>query len=147
LTGLEGRLAEIPALRGIPTAENGWILASSETGTKRMARDAARLALVIASPQRCGLIADFSPYQRGAMEQIIDRFLAEFEGLGVRACWLHAPTDMVVELVALAVVICAWRVIPKIRRLSRDGGELAIVEMATSLDGISGLPGSASLEE
>ena len=46
----------------------------------------------------------------------------------------------------MAVVLTAWKVVPRFLGRSPDD-ELVDVDDATSLDGISGLPGGSSTEE
>jgi hypothetical protein len=81
------------------------------------------------------------------VDQTIDQFIQQFEDLGAGLSWLQGPRDVVVELLAVAVALIAWKVIPKILGRSPDDVGLAAVDVATSLDGISGLPGGARPEE
>ena len=108
---------------------------------------AGPFGLAVPSPQRSDLIMDFMPFDQAAVEQTIDQFLQQFEDLGAGLSWLQGPTDVVVELLAVAVALTAWKVVPKILGRSADDDELAAVDVATSLDGISGLPGGSSPEE
>jgi len=98
------------------------------------------------SPQRCGLMTDFMPFDQSAVGQTIDQFLQRLDGLGAGLSWLHGPKDLVVELLSVAVVLAAWKVVTRFLGRSPDD-ELADVDDATSLDGISGLPGGSSTEE
>jgi hypothetical protein len=90
---------------------------------------------------------DFMPFDQAAVGQTIDRFLQQLEDLGAGLSWLQGPTDVVVELLAVAVALTAWKVVPKILGHSPDEDELGASGDATSLEGISSLPGGSSPEE
>ena len=100
----------------------------------------------VPSPQRSDIMTDFMPFDRTAMGHSIDRFLEQLEDLGADLSWLQGPRDLVVQLVSVAVALTAWKLVPKFLGRHPDN-ELADVDDATSLDGISGLPWGSSLEE
>ena len=68
----------------------------------------------VPSPQRSDLIMDFMPFDQAAVGQTIDQFLQQLEDLGAGLSWLQGPTDVVVELLAVAVGLTAWKVVPRI---------------------------------
>jgi hypothetical protein len=133
-----GGLAPMPPHRGISEPESPATFATTEDDPRRMAEETG---LVLPSPQRSGLIMDFRPFDPAAVGQAIDRLLRRFEDLGAGLSWLQGPTDVVVDLLAAAVAMTAWKVVPRILGRSRDDEELAADDVATTLDGISGLPG------
>jgi hypothetical protein len=99
--------------------------------------------LLAPSPQRFDLI-DFVPLDEGALGQTIDRFLQQVEEIGADLSWLQGATDVVVELMALALVLKA---VSKVLEHFHDHDDQATVDVAASLEGISGLPGGSSPEE
>jgi hypothetical protein len=99
------------------------------------------------TPQRLGLIVDFRPFDRLAVEQTIDQLLGKLERLGGGLSSLQVPMDIAAELLALAVALTAWIVVPRMLRRSPGETGPAACDDATSLDGISGLAGGTSLEE
>ncbi len=99
------------------------------------------------TPQRLGLIVDFRPFDRLAVEQTIDQLLGPLERLGGGLSSLRMPMDIAAELLALAVALTAWIVVPRMLRRSPAETGPAACDDATSLDGISGLAGGTSLEE
>jgi hypothetical protein len=141
------RLGEVPPYRDVSDPGNQGTVATAEADPRRMVEKAGLFGLAVPSPQRSDLIVDFKPFDQTAGEQTIDQFLQQFENLGTGLSWLEGPTDLVVELLALAVALAAWKVVPKVLGRSPDADELAAVDVATSLDGISGLPGGSNPEE
>ena len=124
-------LAQIPPDREVPEWGDRGTVANTEAGP---------------SPQRSDLMTDFMPFDQAAVGQTIDQFLQQLEDVGAGLSWLQVPRDLVVELLSAAVVMTAWKVVPKFLGRSPED-ELEGVDDATSLDGISGLPGGSSLEE
>jgi hypothetical protein len=99
------------------------------------------------TPQRLGLIIDFTPFDRLAVQQTVDQFREQLQRLGAGLSSLRVSMDIAAELLAVAVALSAWIVVPRIlRRLPGDAGSAACDD-ATSLDGISGLAGGTSPEE
>src|SRR5579883_2786439 len=99
------------------------------------------------APQRLGLILDFRPFPQLAVEQTIDQFLEQLERLGAGLTAHPESMEIAAELMALAVVLTAWKVVPRILRRSPGERTPTDCDDATSLDGISGLPGSTIPEE
>jgi hypothetical protein len=94
------------------------------------------------------LITSFLPLDRASLEHTIDRFLQQFEDLDAGLGRLRGPSDLLVELLAVAVALTVWKVVPRMLGRSEDeAAERDGADLASSLDGISGLPGSWSLEE
>jgi hypothetical protein len=143
-----GRLAEPYSGDRAPGAGAKGDGPAAATGGRGLARDASVAALEVPAPQRSDLITEFVPFDRAAVEQAIDRFFQQFEDLGAGLAPLQGPTDVLVELLAVAMALTAWKVVPKmLGRSQEDEAELVAVDVVTSLDGISGLPGSWSPEE
>jgi hypothetical protein len=143
-----GRLAEPYSGEGVPGSGGRGKGAGAEARAGTAVRESTLVELEVPAPQRSDLITDFRPFDRAAVEQAIDRFLQQFEDLGVGLSRFQGPTDVLVELLAVAVALTAWKVVPKMLGRSREeDAELVAVDVATSLDGISGLPGSWSPEE
>jgi hypothetical protein len=131
LTFDSSKHAKISPSCGVPDAETKCIDATTDLGP---------------APQRSDLMTDFMPFDQAAVGQTIDQFLQQLKGLGAGLSWLQRPRDLVVELLSVAVALTAWSLVPRFLRPSPDD-ELSAVDEATSLDGISGLPGGSSLEE
>lgn len=91
-------------------------------------------------------MTDFRPFDRLAMEQTIDRFLGQLEFLGVGLSSLQESIDVAAELLAMAVALTAWLVVPRILRRTTAARAPEAYDDATSLDGISGLAGGTSTE-
>jgi hypothetical protein len=140
-------LATMPPYRDVADVGNGGTVARAEAAPQCLVTKSGLFGVAVPSPQRSDLIMDLRPFDQAAVEQTIDQFLQQFKDLGAGLCWLNGPTDVVVELVAVAVALTAWKVVPKILGRSPNDDELATVDVATCLDGISGLPGGSSPEE
>jgi hypothetical protein len=141
-----GRLTEIRHDSDGPALWSPCTMPAAEPHPQHSEPGASLSGLVVPSPQRSGPITVFRPFDEAAVGPMIDRLLEQFEDLGAGLSWHWGPTDVVVELVAVAVVLSAWVVVPKILGRSPDEG-LAPVDVATSLDGISGLAASSNREE
>jgi hypothetical protein len=114
---------------------------------RQMRDPAGPLASVSLAPQQLGLIVDLRPFDRVAVEQTIDQFFQQLDLLGAGLASLQPSMDVAAELLALAIALTAWFVVPKVLR--RPPGEIGPMayDDATSLDGISGLAGGTSQEE
>jgi hypothetical protein len=62
------------------------------------------------APHRSDLLTDFLPYDRAALEQAIDRFLARCDDLGAELARANGPADLLTEILAVAVAITAAKV-------------------------------------
>jgi hypothetical protein len=106
------------------------------------------LELEVPSPQRSSLLTNFGAFDRASLERAIDQFLRQFDVLGSDSGPHQGPSDVLVELLAVAVALTAWKMIPRMLGSSRkDEAGLEGVDVASSLDGLSGLPGSWSFDE
>jgi hypothetical protein len=140
-------LAATATSRDVPDWRNPDIADTVETDPQLLWDVADPFVPVDLTPQRLGLITDFSPLDRLAVEQTIDQFFEQLELLGARLSSIQQSIDVTAELLALAIAVTAWIIVPKILRRSSGDSGLAAYDDATSLDGISGLAGSTSLEE
>ena len=122
-------------------------LTATEAGLPLVAEEPCAAGLAVPPLQRSDVITDFMPFDRAAIGQTIDQFLQQLGDLGAGLSWFQGPTDLVVELLAVAAALTAWKAVPKIVGHSRDDDQPAASTLATSLDGISGLPGGSSPEE
>ncbi len=142
-----GRLAAMVTDRDPHVWRNAVVADTVEPEPRRMSDVAGPPGRVDPTPQRLGLIVDFRPFDRLAVEQTIDRLLGQLERLGGGLSSLRVPMDIAAELLALAVALTAWIVVPRMLRRSPAETGPAACDDATSLDGISGLAGGTSLEE
>ena len=117
------------------------------TALRSMGEAAGQLGLMSLTPQRLGLIVDFRPFDPIAVQQRIDQFLDQLDRLGAGLSSIHESMDIGTELLALALALAAWNLVPKILRRSSGAIGPATCDDATSLDGITGLPGGTSVEE
>lgn len=140
-----GRLAESTPDNGVPGLWSSCSLEAAQPRPQPTVEGASLLGVVVPSSQRSGLIMDFRPIDDAAVEPLIDQLLQQLENLGAGLSSLQGPTDLVVELLAMVVVLSAWAVVPRILDRSPED-ERTPVNVATSLDGISGFPGSSSGE-
>jgi hypothetical protein len=99
------------------------------------------------TPQQLGLIIDFTPFDRLAVEQTVDQLLEQLERLGTGLSSFRVSMDVAAELLALAVALSAWIIVPKILRRSPGAGGPPASDDATSFDGVSGLAGGTCPEE
>jgi hypothetical protein len=110
--------------------------------------DADPLDQEVPAPQRSSLLTNFGAFDRASLERAIDQFLHQFDALGSEFGTHQGPSDVLVELLAVAVALTAWKMIPRMLGPARkDEAGLEGVDVASSLDGLSGLPGSWSLDE
>jgi hypothetical protein len=145
---LTGRgVAQVPPFRDISKPGNQRSVATTQADLPRIVAEANLLGLAVPSPQRSDLIMDFMPFDQAAVGQTIDRFLQQLEDLGAGLSWIQGPTDVIVELLAVAVALTAWKVVSKILGHSPDEDDLGASGDGTSLEGISSLPGGSSPEE
>jgi hypothetical protein len=120
---------------------------AAEPAPRRMCDAARAFEPADLTPQQLGLIIDFTPFDRLAVEQTVDQFREQLQRLGAGLSSLRVSMDIAAELLAVAVALSAWIAVPRIlRRLPGDAGSAACDD-ATSLDGISGLAGGTSPEE
>ncbi len=147
LTLTERGVAQVPPFRDISKPGNQCPVVTTQADLPRIVAEANALGLAIPSPQRSDLIMDFMPFDQAAVGQTIDRFLQQLEDLGAGLSWLQGPMDVLVELLAVAVALTTWKLVPKILGHSRDDDDLGALDDATSLEGISGLPGGSIPEE
>ncbi len=124
-----------------------FAVAATEPDSRGTVEQAGLIGLTVSSPQRFELMMNFMPFDSASVGQTIDQFLERLDDVGVGLSWLKVPTDVVVELLAVGVGLTAWKAVPGLLGRCSDDEELAAVDVATSLDGISGLPGGSSLEE
>jgi hypothetical protein len=81
------------------------------------------------------LLTDFKPYDRGALEAAIDRFLAHFDDLGTEPSGAHGPTDLLTEIMAVAVVLTSAKVGLRLFWRPRDDeAALADTDVCVNLD-------------
>ncbi len=66
------------------------------------------------------LLTDFKPYDRGTLEDAIDRFLAQFDDLGTELSRACGPTDLLTEIMAVAVALTTAKVGLRLFWRSRD---------------------------
>jgi hypothetical protein len=62
------------------------------------------------SPRRSDLLTDFKPYDRGSLEQAIDRFLARFDDFAGELSGSEGSTGLLTEIMAVAVALTAAKV-------------------------------------
>jgi hypothetical protein len=137
------RLLQVTSFLDFSQPRNPGTVVPTTAGTPYSVEPWGLLGLLAPSPQRFDLI-DFVPLDEGALGQTIDRFLEHVEEIGADLTWLRGPADVIVELLALAFVLKA---VSKAMEHFHDHGDQATVDVATSLEGISGLPGGSSPEE
>ena len=77
------------------------------------------------SPRNSELLTDFLPFDRSCLAEAIDRFLAEFEGLGADLADWQSSTGMLPVLAAVTLTAVASEVA---RRRSRAGAPAATTE-------------------
>jgi hypothetical protein len=101
----------------------------------------------VASQRRANLLTDFIPFDGNSLESAIDRYLARFEDLGAGLSRFRPMSDLVVELMAVAVTLAASRLAVELfgRRPSDDEAELAGAAAGAGFDGDPGLPDPWSL--
>ena len=88
------------------------------TALRSMGEAAGQLGLMSLTPQRLGLIVDFRPFDPIAVQQRIDQFLDQLDRLGAGLSSIHESMDIGTELLALALALAAWNLVPKILRRS-----------------------------
>jgi hypothetical protein len=81
-----------------------------------------------------GLLTDFLPYDRNSLEQAIDRFLARCDDLGTELSRAHGPSDLLTEIMAVAVAFTAAKVGLRLYWRSRDDDAGADAELCLDLD-------------
>jgi hypothetical protein len=97
-----GPLAAVPiaGLRG--TRHLGRSLGSNS--------DPGAAGLGVLSSRPSDLLTDFKPFEKGSLEAAIDRFLDKFDDLGTEMTRLRGPTDLLTEIMAVAVALTAAKV-------------------------------------
>ncbi len=101
LTGA-GPLAPVPIPRLTGAGSGG----NSQASTV----DPAGAGLGAPSSRPSDLLTDFKPFDRGALEDAIDRFLTHFDDLGNAPTGAHGPTDLLTEIMAVAVALTSAKV-------------------------------------
>ena len=140
-------MAQLPPSREVLDLGNQGTATTPEADPGCMADNTSLAALPAPSPQRSDLITNFMPFDQAALGQTIDQFLKQLEDMGGGLSSLQGPTVFIIALLATGAGLTAWKVVPSVLVSSRDDDELAEVDIATSLTGISGLPGGSSWEE
>jgi hypothetical protein len=94
--------------------------------------------------RRSGLLTDFLPYDRAALEQAIDRFLARFDDLGAALSRKDGPTDLLTEIMAVALALTAAKVGLRLFWRSPDDAEAGPVDAEICLD-LDPFPGALDI--
>jgi len=101
--------------------------------------DAAGAGLGVLSSRPSDLLTDFKPFDRGALEDAIDRFLAHFEDLGTEPSGARGPTDLLTEIMAVAVALTSAKVGLRLFWRPRDDeAALADTDVCVNLDPFPG---------
>jgi hypothetical protein len=91
------------------------------------------------TPRRSDLLTDFLPYDRASLEQAIDRFLARFDDLGAALSRSRGPTDLLTEIMAVAVAFTAAKIGLRLVWRSRDEDDgLADADLCWDVDSFPG---------
>ncbi len=118
-----GRLAESWPDRDETGQWTSCTMVTAEPHPQCMEEGSSLFSLIVPSPQRFGLITDFQPMDEAGVGPLIDQLLQQLENLGSGLASRPGPTDLVVELLAMVVVLSAWTVVPRI--LDRVSGRRA----------------------
>ena len=101
--------------------------------------DSAGAGLGGASSRPSDLLTDFKPFDRGGLEAAIDRFLAHFDDLGTELSGSGGPTDLLTEIMAVAVALTSAKVGLRLFWWSRDDeAALADADVCDNLDPFPG---------
>jgi hypothetical protein len=114
----------------------------SERGASRLTGDSTA-GQEAPAPRRADLLTDFLPYDRAALEQAIDRFLARCDDLGATLSGRDGPPDLLTEIMAVAVAFTAAKVGLRLFWRARDD-EAASEEAALCLD-LDPFPGAVDI--
>jgi hypothetical protein len=79
-------------------------------------------------PRRSDLLTDFKPYDRASLEQAIDRFLDRFDDFADELSRSKGPSDLLTEIMAVAVALTAAKVVLRLFWRSRDDDEEALAD-------------------
>jgi hypothetical protein len=123
-----------------------WSLAARTSAVqsyRQLVRDQTGDSL---SPGSAGVIVGMVPWDRAALERVIDRFIDQLDdaGAGARVLAGRGPARVILFSMALAGTALALEVMRRRRRHSRSGGQLRVHPGAAREDlfGFPELPGS-----
>jgi hypothetical protein len=134
LTGA-GPLGPVP-VPGTPGFRPG---AKSNASTGKSAGAGAS----VLSSRPSDLLTDFKPFERGALEDAIDRFLAHFGDLGTEPSSARGATDLLTEIMAVAVALTSAKV--GLRLFWRPRDDESALTGADDYDSLDPFPGPLDL--
>jgi hypothetical protein len=103
------------------------------------AREVAEAGADLPAPQRSHLLTNFTLPDRAALERAIDRFLSQFQDLGARGSVGRGSTDLLAEILALAVALTTVKVGFKLLgRPPREEAALGETDVCLLLDAFPG---------
>jgi hypothetical protein len=93
----------------------------------------------VTSSRPSNLLTDFKPFDRGALDAAIDRFLANLDDLGTELSRSPGPTDLLTEIMAVAVALTTAKVgLRLFWRPRDDDAALADADVCVNLDPFPG---------
>ncbi len=93
-----------------PVSFGGRARVGSDREPKESPGDRIATGLDAPAPQHSDLLTDFKPFDRGSLEDAIDRFLGHFDDFGTELSRGYGPTDLMIEIMAVAVAFTAAKV-------------------------------------